>query len=179
MAKKHAAKAKQAKGKKRTREHVIADLSVVHVQYFIANAGFSSEATSKDYGYDLTVNTFDREGLIDPLAILIQLKASEKLSLDTDGASYWFSLDSRDYNLWIKELKPVFLILYEASSMRAYWLYFQRYLSSKHAPKLKKDAKTIRVKIPRVNRVKTSFFRHARHLKEQVLAKLSGVDLHA
>jgi Domain of unknown function (DUF4365) len=180
VAKKHTARAKQAKGKKRTREHVIADLSVVHVQYFIANAGFSSEATSKDYGYDLTVNTFDRDGLIDPLAILIQLKASEKLklSLDSDGASYWFNLDIRDYNLWIKESNSVFLILYEASSMRAYWLYFQRCVSSKHAPKPKKDAKTICVKIPRVNRVKTSFFRHARHLKEQVLAKLGGVDLH-
>jgi Domain of unknown function (DUF4365) len=178
VANKSATKAKQAQGKKRTREHVIADLSVVHVQYFIANAGFSSEATSKDYGYDLSVNTFDREGLLEPLSILIQFKASEKLNLHPDGTSYWFDLDIRDYNLWIKEWNPVFLILYEASSMRAYWLYFQRYLKPGNARKPKKNAKTVRVKVPRANRVRTSFFRHARHLKEQVIAKLGGVDLH-
>lgn len=151
---------------------------MVHVQYFIVNAGFTSEATSKDYGYDLTVNTFDGEGMLEPLSILIQLKASEKLNLHPDGANYWFDLDIRDYNLWTNEWNPVFLILYEASSTRAYWLYFQQYLKSRHARKPRKHAKTIRIKVPRANRVRTSFFRHARHLKEQVIARLGGVDLH-
>jgi Domain of unknown function (DUF4365) len=178
VVKKTPAKAKRAEGKKRTRDHVIADLSLAHVQYFVANAGFTSEVKTKDYGYDLTVNTFDCAGLIEPLAILIQLKAPENLNLHTDGASYWFDLDIRDYNLWVREWNPVFLILYEASSMRAYWLYFQQYLKSGIVRKPKKNAKTVRVKIPTANRVKTSFFRHARHLKEQVMSKLGGVDLH-
>ena len=83
--------------KKRTREHVIADSSLNHVQYFIINAGFTSEATTKDYGYDITVNTFDAKGLIEPGAILIQLKASEILVRHADGANYVFDLDTRDY----------------------------------------------------------------------------------
>jgi len=169
---------KPAEGKKRTREHVIADLSLVHVQFFVANAGFSSEATSKDYGYDLTVNTFDRDGLVEPMAILIQLKASEVLSPHFDGVSYKFPLDVRDYNLWIKEVNPVFLILYEASSNRAYWLYFQQYMRNPGTHRPRKDAKSFLVKIPRANRVKTEFFRYARHLKAKVHAKLDGVDLH-
>ena len=74
---------KQDWRKKRTREHIIADQSLAHVQQFVANAGFTSEAVGKDYGYDLTVNTFDRDGFIEAGSILIQLKASETLKLDS------------------------------------------------------------------------------------------------
>ncbi len=105
--------------KRRTRGHVIADLSLVHVQYFIVNAGFTSEAVINDYGYDLAVNTFDQDGLIEGGAILIQLKAAESLAIQTDGVHFAFDMDIRDYNLWVDEPNPVFLILYEASSRRA------------------------------------------------------------
>jgi hypothetical protein len=168
----------QAEGKRRTREHIIADLSLVHVQFFIATAGFTSEATTKDYGYDLAVNTFDGDGLIEPGSILIQLKASESLKPHSDNTSYSFDLDVRDYNLWIKELNPVFLILFEASSTRAYWLYLQQYAAQSMNRKPRAGAKTVRVKIPRGNRVRTNFFRHARRLKERVFAKLVGLNAH-
>lgn len=46
------------------------------------------------------------------------------------------------------------------------------------APKPKAGAKTVRIKIPMANRVRTNFFRHARRLKEQVLKKLLGADPH-
>jgi Domain of unknown function (DUF4365) len=88
-------------------------------------------------------------------------------------------LNIRDYCLWVNEPNPVFLILYEASSRRAYWLYFQEYFKSATAPKPKAKAKTVRIKIPMVNRVRKNFFRHARHLKEQILNKLMGADPHA
>lgn len=98
MAKKTAKPARKRDARKRrTREHVIADLSLVHIQYFIVKSGFTSEATTRDYGYYLTVNTFDRDGLIEPGSILIQLKASETLEIHTDGDSYIFDLDLKDY----------------------------------------------------------------------------------
>jgi len=170
---------KQDKKKKRTREHIIADLSLVHVQYFIVNAGFTSEAVTKDYGYDLTVNTFDHDGLIEPGAILIQLKASESLTIHSDGEHFVFDLDIRDYNLWVDEPNPVFLILYEAASRRAYWVYVQRYLKGSSRPKPKSTAKTVRIKIPIANKVRTRFFRHARRLKDEALRKILGADPHA
>jgi Domain of unknown function (DUF4365) len=91
----------------------------------------------------LTVNTFDSDGLIEPGAILVQLKASETLMTHPAGDGYAFDLDIRDYNLWVNEPNPVFLILYEASSRRAYWLYFQQYFKSATAPKPKAKAKTV------------------------------------
>ena len=164
--------------KKRTREHVIADLSLVHIQYYIVNCGFTFEETNKDYGYDLIVNTFDREGFVGPGSILIQLKASETLEAHGDGVSYVYDLDVRDYNLWVTELNPVFLILFEARSRRAYWVYFQRYVKGTGAPRPRAGATTVRIKIPMANKVRTDFFRHARRLNKRVLQKLSGVDLH-
>lgn len=109
----------QERRKRRTREHVIADQSLVHVQQFVVNAGFTSEAVSKDYGYDVTVNTFDEAGLIEGGAILIQLKAAEVLTPHADGLHFAFDLDMRDYDLWTEEPNPVFLILYEATTRRA------------------------------------------------------------
>ena len=165
-------------GKKRTREHVIADFSLVHVQYFIVNAGFTSEAITKDYGYDLTVNTFDKGGRIEAGSILIQLKASETLRFDPTTNSYLFNLDIRDYNLWINEPNPVFLILYEARSRRAYWLYVQQYLKATQAPKPRANANTVRVRVSMDNKVRTSLFKHARNLKNDILSKIGVLNLH-
>lgn len=164
----------QDRRKRRTREHVIADQGLVHVQHFIANAGFTSEAVYKDYGYDLTVNTFDRDGFIEGGAILIQLKASEILKSHPDGLHFVFDLDMRDYDLWKEEPNPVFLILYEAATLRAYWLFVQPYLGGADAPKPRADAKTVRIKIPKINKVRTAFFRHARKLKAEALAVILG-----
>jgi hypothetical protein len=164
--------------KKRTRSHIIADLSLVFVQYFVVNAGFTSEATTSDYGYDMTVNTFDADGLIEPGSILIQLKATDALVIHPDGISCVFDLDVKDYNLWKDEPNPVFFILFDARARRAFWLYFQQHIKQGDVPKPKGNAKTIRLLIPMANKVRTSFFRHARHLKAEVLKKLEGVDLH-
>lgn len=168
----------QVPGKKRTRAHVIADASLVDIQHYVVNAGFTGEAIRHDYGYDLIVNTFDRAGLVEPLSLLIQLKAAETLLTYADGESYVFDLNLRDYRLWLRELNPVFLILYEATTRRAYWLYFQKYVGTAGSQKPRSTAKTVRIKVPKSNRARTSFFRHARHLKQRVLASLKGMNLH-
>ena len=164
----------QDRRKKRTREHVIADQSLAHIQQFVANAGFTSEAVNKDYGYDVSVNTFDENGLIEGGSILIQLKASETLTPHADGLHFAFDLDMRDYDLWKDEPNPVFLILYEAATRRAYWLFVQPYFKAPGAPKPRVNAKTVRIKVPKVNKVRTAFFRHARRLKSEALKVMLG-----
>jgi hypothetical protein len=71
--------------KQRTRAHVLADMSVNHVEKFIINTGHIPERIVKDYGYDLVVRTFDAGGFAEPGEILLQLKASEKLQPDKSG----------------------------------------------------------------------------------------------
>src|ERR1700676_3331917 len=104
--------------KQRTRAHVIADLSVHHVEGFILQEGHTAQRLDSDYGYDLVLWTFDEQGYIEPDEVYFQLKARE--TLQVVGSEYVIDLDIRDYNLWMLDKAPVILILYDASRKRAY-----------------------------------------------------------
>ena len=78
------------KGKRRTREHVIADMSRVHVEAIAIEAGFSGERVYADYGYDLFVTTYDENGYIEPGRLLFQFKATETIERG-DSARSWIS----------------------------------------------------------------------------------------
>ena len=67
-----------------------------------------------------------------------QLKAAERL--EKVGSNYVFALDKRDYNLWMMEVFPVFLILFDATRRRGYWLFVQHYFSE-HALQPKQGSK--------------------------------------
>ena len=103
--------------KQRTRQHVIADLSVNHVERFIIEEGHTVQRLGSDYGYDLHLTTYDGQGYIEPGPAYIQLKASESLQLL--GREYIYDVDIRDYNLWTIDPVPVFLVLFDASRRRA------------------------------------------------------------
>lgn len=48
--------------KRRTRQHVIADLSVNHVERFILRCGWAAQRMSPDYGIDLYMETYGENG---------------------------------------------------------------------------------------------------------------------
>ena len=48
--------------KQRTREHVIASVSINYVERHIYEAGHTVERVESDYGYDLLVFTYDDAG---------------------------------------------------------------------------------------------------------------------
>src|SRR4051794_36798958 len=133
--------------KQRTRQHVIADQSVNHVERFIIDEGHTAQRLEKDYGYDLILFTFDEQGYAEPGLVWLQLKAAE--TLPAVGSDHVFDLDVRDYNLWVVEEMPVILILFGASGRRACWLDVQRYFHADATRRPKKGAKTVRVRIPR------------------------------
>lgn len=141
MGKQHPAPRKQ-----RTRQHVIADLSVHHVEGFILQEGHTAQRLTADYGYDMMVFTYDANGYAEPGAALVQLKASE--TLPKSGSDYFFDIDIRDYNLWTEERSPVILLLFDASRTRAYWLAVQVYFRANAARATKKGAKTVRLRGP-------------------------------
>ena len=133
-------------GKRRTRAHVIADLSVHYVEGFILREGHTAERIEKDYGYDLFLFTFDEEGYAEPGFIAFQLKAAE--SLRSVGSDYVFDLDLRDYNLRMMEDFPVILVLFDATRERAYWLDIQTYFGQAPRRRPKRGVKTVRVRVP-------------------------------
>jgi hypothetical protein len=133
--------------KQRTRQHVIADLSVHHVERFILEQGHTTQRLSSDYGYDLLMSTFDERGYVEPGSVYFQLKAKE--ALDEAGAHYAYDLDIRDYNLWTREKMPVIFILYDASCRRAYWLAIQEYFRADVTRRPRKGARSVRIRLPR------------------------------
>ena len=133
--------------KQRTRQHVIADLSVHYVEGFILEEGHSAQRFGSDYSYDLLMRTFDHSGYVEPGAVYFQLKAAESLFLI--GTAYRFDVDTRDYHLWIEEEMPVVLVLFDAIRRKAYWLGVQRYFRDDNARQPKKGAKTVRVQVPK------------------------------
>ncbi len=113
--------------KKRPRTHVIADLSVNHVERHVLTCGFSADRVEHDYGYDLVMHSYNEYGEIESGFVFIQVKATDSLQFLADAETISFPLDRRDVALWLEELEPVILIVYDAQHDVAYWLYVQAY----------------------------------------------------
>ena len=113
--------------KRRTREHVIADLSVHHVEGFVLRCGWTVERTRHDYGIDLLMRTYNATGEVENGEIGFQLKATDSLPRSADGRTIPFRLEWRDLLFWVNEAIPIILIVYDAVGERAYWLHVQGY----------------------------------------------------
>jgi hypothetical protein len=157
----------------RTRQHVIADLSIHHVEGFILEEGHTAQRLSSDYSYDLLLRTFGEDGYAEPGLVYIQVKTVE--SLQAVGVNYVFDLDIRDYHLWRQEEMPVVLILFDAARRKAYWLAVQRYFRQDRTRLPKKGAKTVRVRVPRRQAVNRRAIRRIRELKEEMQRPTLGV----
>ena len=133
--------------KRRTRQHVIADLGVHHVERFILEAGHTAQRLGSDYGYDLLMSTFDEQGYVEPGSVYFQFKAMEALKVV--GTDYVYDLDVRDHNLWVKEKMPVILVLFDASRRQAYWLAVQQYFGADVVRRPKIGARSVRIHVPK------------------------------
>lgn len=158
--------------KQRTRQHLIADQSVNHVERVIIDAGHTAQRLTPDYGYDLVLFTYDELGYLEPGSVYVQVKAGETLA--AVGADYVFDLDIRDYNLWMLEEMPVILILFAASRRRAYWVCVQDHFAKDVARQPKKGAKSVRVRVPQRQPVTRRAVATWRALKGQARHRPSG-----
>lgn len=161
--------------KQRTRQHVIADQSVNHVERFIIDEGHTAQQFDRDYGCDLLLSTYDEEGYVEPGSTRLQLKAAE--TLKRVGSDYVFDVDIRDYNLWMLERAPVILILFDASRRRAYWLHVQGFFREGVGRRQPKNgAKTVRVRVPGRQRVNRWAVAKWRDLKWEARRRVIGEE---
>jgi hypothetical protein len=132
--------------KRRTREHVIAELGVHYVQGVILVAGHTSQVLGNDYGYDLFMSTFDEQGYAEPGGVFFQVKASE--SLHCSGRDYVYDVDIRDYNLWMWEDLPVIFVLFDAGLRQAFWLAVQQTFGGANVRRPMAGARHVRFRVP-------------------------------
>jgi hypothetical protein len=134
-------------GKTRTREHVLADLSINHVERQILLCGFAVDRVQHDYGYDLTMYSFDASNAIEPGQVYIQVKGTDDLPWIASGKIISWSVSQRDLKLWLQETYPVVLAVYDGQQDKAYWIHIQAYIGSRGTAELFARGQTTQVHI--------------------------------
>jgi hypothetical protein len=157
--------------KGRTREHVIADLSVNHVERQALLCGYSVERRAHDYGIDLMVYTHDVHGEIEPGELHFQVKATDHLKVVAGGTRVVQRLDRRDVAAWLQQLMPVILVVYDAVGEVAYWLHIQGHFARRPRAAAGSRSATLTVQIPRTNVFQAAAIRQLAQLRDHVLAQ--------
>jgi hypothetical protein len=137
-----------AERKRRTRAHVIADLSIHHVEGLALRCGYTVERIVADYGYDLRLQTFNEAGEVDSAPVRLQLKATDSLRQYERAREEGFSfpVSVKDYRLWSQAVLPVFFIRYDAQLAEAYWLDVQEHAATRQPDP---GGKSTRLYVPR------------------------------
>ncbi len=157
--------------KLRTREHVIADLAVNHVERQALLCGFSVERILHDYGIDLLLFTYTAGGEIESGCIFIQVKGTERLRWSQAQGRASFRVAREDLVVWLNEFLPVILVVYDASADRAYWIHVQGYFAALQGFNLFRAAAEITVHLPVRNVLDGPAIRHFAVLRNRVAGK--------
>ncbi len=134
--------------KRRTREHIIADLSVNHVERQILRCGYSAERPLHDYGVDLLLFTYNNDGEPEPGEIWFQLKATDRLTKAENGQYATIRIERAHLRTWLAQATPVILVVYDASRDRAYWLHVQAEFGGVRRFEASRGSETLTVRIP-------------------------------
>jgi hypothetical protein len=173
------AKWKSIPRKRRTREHVVADLSVNHVERRALLCGHTIERRVYDYGIDLVMTTYDRNGEVENGEVLYQLKATDRLKRTADGQTILFRVARADLRSWLGEPMPVILVVYDARADKAYWLYVQAEFANRPSFVRGQGSQTVTVRLPRSQRLTLSAVRKFAEYKDRVLAQHIRLVHHA
>jgi hypothetical protein len=140
-------------GKLRTREHVIADLGINYVERRVLLCGGAVVRNPVDYGYDLILLSFNPRGEVEGGHALFQVKATDHLPLLADGKTISWVISRRDLLLWLDEVCPVILVVYDGMRDRAFWLHVQAYFGGRPTADLFLAGQTINVHLRLIDRL--------------------------
>jgi len=164
----------------RTRDHVIGDLGVNHVERIVLQCGYSMECVRHDYGTDAIVFTYSNTGEIRNGDIRIQVRATRDLKVLQQGANISLPVEVRHIHHWLNEIHPFFLVLYDASRDEAYWVYIQRVFTRPEWKERLENATsgTLNVHIPTGNRLNEGAVRQFSEFLNRILNQVEGVIWH-
>jgi hypothetical protein len=153
--------------KRRTREHVLEELSIHHIKGLVLRCGFSLEETTEDYGLDLWMQTYTTSGEVESDVVWMQVKAAESLEgyLLRKENCFSYPIETKDILYWTESAMPVYFILYDATLVEAYWLNTDEILSGKQ----KLTGKHKRLHVPRTNVVGVQTIRLMQEYKNSLV----------
>jgi hypothetical protein len=132
--------------KKRTREHILADLGINHVERQILLDGHVPERVVYDYGYDLLLFSFDSHGHPEIDQIYFQVKATARIA-NNDAPT--LRIERSHLVHWLAERLPVILVLYDASNDVGYWVHIQHHFHRQPGFNLFTTGRTVTVRLDR------------------------------
>ena len=162
--------------KRRTREHIIADLSVNHVERHVLLAGYTVTRVFHDYGFDLVLSTFDRHGETEVGMAFFQVKATDKLNVVGGGQFVSCRIERAHLRAWIAEPFPVILVIYDEPNDRAYWLHIQSFFSGVRRFRAAKGSENLTIRIPIEQVIDSAAVTGFRNLKNAVVARIQGAQ---
>jgi len=161
----------------RTRDHVLADLSINYVERQVLLCGCSVQRMYSDYGYDLIMSSYNANGEIEAGIVYFQVKATDRLPLLVDGVTVSWVVNRRDLALWVREAFPVILVVYDGRRDRAIWLHVQAYFAGYPSPELFLSGHTISIHVPVTERLNRRSVRRIVQRKNLTQAHLPARDL--
>jgi hypothetical protein len=158
--------------KRRTRAHIIADLSINHVEKRVLECGWTVQRFRPDYGLDLLMTTFNRRGELENGDVRRQIKATDSIKVVSSGNAVAVRLEWRDMVYWLNEPLPVILVVYDAKSDRAWWLYLNdtRRTGTRSSP----IGAKLTVSVPLANVLDRAAVRRFRKFRDAALARSRG-----
>lgn len=167
--------------KRRTRKHIIADLAANYFERHVLRCGFTVEKVQYDYGLDMIMFTYQPNGEIEDGLVNIQLKASDniKAKYEETNAYFSFSVKQPDLSYWLDQPWPVFLVIYDAKTDKAYWVYIQNYFESMSGFSLKNVKKTYSIRIPTHQIIDEDAIHRFAEFKHSVSNQIDGEITHA
>ena len=85
--------------------------------------------------------------------MFFQVKATDNLSLLADRKTISWMVSRRDLRLWLNEVYPVILAVYDGKRDRAFWLHLQAYFTSYPTAELFLAGQTINVRLRLTDRL--------------------------
>jgi hypothetical protein len=164
--------------KRRTREHILADLSANHVERHALRCGFSVERVEHDYGIDLILFTYDRQGECEPGNVFLQLKATDRLKLVARGEGIALRIDRADLLAWLEETMPVILVIYDGRAEIAYWLYVQAHFEKQTGFDPARAGEQATVHVPAANVLDQAAMRRFARFRERICRQTRKVVRH-
>ena len=135
----------------RTRQHIIEDLGLNHIQRQILLSGnILRRFSENDYGYDGMIDTFNERGEAENLSFKIQLKSTDNIHLSLQKEGFSIDLSKRDLELWLDNVYPVLLILYDAQGEITYFVDLQTHFKENRLL-LQNVRKFVRIYLPQIS----------------------------
>lgn len=101
---------------------MIADLAVNHVERQVLLCGHTLLRITYDYGLDVVVTTYNRNGEVENGVFWMQVKATDQPQWSKDNRAIGVRVERKNLLCWFGENYPVILVLYDPNEDRAYWL---------------------------------------------------------